>query len=81
MFDVLNRRMMNVLQRPLLIMDVTLKDYMKLSPKEALSACEELMDEVRSHAGEFLVLWHNSSLDGEGWAGYEEVLIQLMTNE
>ena len=81
LFDVLKRRMIAVYERPLIAMDVTLKNYMNLDPTAAWNTCRQLMDQTRRHDGEFLVLWHNSSLDEDEWEGYENVLSQIMTSE
>ncbi|MEM9261361.1 MAG: polysaccharide deacetylase family protein, partial [Bacteroidota bacterium] len=53
---------------PFAAMDVSLKNYLKLGPKEAKNAILELAAGVRSYGGTFCLLWHNSSFaEAYGW--------------
>ena len=59
---------------PFMLMDNTLKDYMKLSPDEAIERSEKLIDEVKKVNGTFVTLWHNHSVnDRDEWAGWRRV--------
>jgi hypothetical protein len=51
-----------VLEIPLIIMDGTLVDYMKLSAEESVALISELLQRVRLVGGVFVLLWHNSTL-------------------
>jgi len=73
-FDILERRMLSLVEKPLIVMDVALRHHMKLSPDEAVVACEEVRAEVEKYDGEFVVLWHNSSFGEEEWPGWDRVL-------
>jgi hypothetical protein len=70
--------MLRVYERPLIAMDVTFKMYAQCSPEEALETCKALYETVRSHQGEFVLLWHNSSfaMEWEGWKVVPEALMQ-----
>jgi len=59
---------------PLSIMDCTLSNdnYMNLSEEEAYYAAQQLIDKVRLHGGELVLLWHNSNLNGT----YHKLLYQ-----
>lgn len=60
---------------PFVAMDRTLKDYLKLSPGEALKKLHSLAETVKIVGGQFTLLWHNDSASGEGeWKGWREVL-------
>ena len=49
-------------------MDTTLKDYMKLTPKQSLGKIRDLKNEVKRVNGTFITLFHNESLSGyRGW--------------
>ena len=73
-------------ERPLLIvpfqlMDGTLKDYLKLSPEEALKRAEVIKEIVKQVKGQLVTIFHNSSLndtaDWKGWlAVYRELYIE-----
>jgi len=59
---------------PLAVMDVTLKDYMKLTPVQAISYVNEIQNRIAQVNGYFVLLWHNSSFDpGEGWNKWKDV--------
>ncbi|MGD9930898.1 MAG: polysaccharide deacetylase family protein [Mangrovibacterium sp.] len=59
-------------------MDVTLKDYLKLSPGLALDEIRKLMLEVKKYGGTFVSIWHNESLSDQGdWAGWRQVFEEM----
>ena len=59
---------------PFQVMDVTLRQYMKLSPKEAIVKVESLIDEVRKVGGTFIGIWHNESISSVNeWKDYLKV--------
>lgn len=59
---------------PFQLMDVTLRQYMGLSPEDASRKIEMLMDEVRENGGLFCTIWHNETLHDRGiWKGYRNV--------
>lgn len=63
---------------PFQVMDVTLKDYMKLTPREAIVEIENLMLEVKKAGGIFSYIWHNETLNEQGsWKGYREVFMKM----
>lgn len=63
---------------PFQIMDVTLKDYLKLTPDEAFVVIENLMLKIRKYGGTFISLWHNESLSDQGeWAGWKTVFEKM----
>ena len=64
---------------PFQVMDVTLKDYLGLSPKAAATTLKPLIDETRAVGGCFISLWHNSSLsDSDAWKGWRHVYETLI---
>ena len=63
-FDVVEGKRINVMVHPLVLMDISL-----MSSHYARSSAEQIVERVRSlwirikrHGGEFVLLWHNSSL-------------------
>lgn len=55
-------------------MDVTLKDYLCLSPAEAIRMLSDMEAVARKYQGLFITLWHNSSFaDEAGWKGWDKV--------
>ena len=67
------------IQTPLLIypfalMDTTLNDYMRLTPKQSLGRTKDLLNEVKNVNGTFITLFHNESLSGYlRWNGWQKV--------
>lgn len=66
---------------PLILMDVTLSHYLKLSKTEAIEKIKELTKEVKEVSGCFISLWHNSSFcalhEMQGW---DTVFKEMMKN-
>ena len=60
---------------PFQVMDVTLRDYMKLSEEEAISEIQLLIKNTKVVDGVFCTLWHNSTLD-EVWAKVYETVFE-----
>lgn len=63
---------------PFQVMDVTLHDYMGLTPEEATSEIDRLMQEVKNVGGTFVSIWHNETItDRGGWKGFREVFEKM----
>jgi hypothetical protein len=61
------------------VMDVTLKNYLEMSPEQAWHLIEKLMSEVKKVNGTFVSLWHNESLKDSGqWFGWRKVFEQIL---
>lgn len=59
-------------------MDVTLRNYLKLTPSQAARKIHELKAKVQTSGGVFVSIWHNSSFDKmEGWDDWLEVYESL----
>lgn len=64
------------------IMDVTLKDYLSLSPTEAISLIIQMKNAVIHVNGHFEFIWHNSSFSAlHGWEGWEDVYKELIKKD
>ena len=63
--DPIRMRLTNLILHPLAIMDCTLTNecYMNIqNEEEAFYMCQQVMDKVRKHGGELVLLWHNSNI-------------------
>lgn len=83
-FDIEQDRQLDVLEIPLIVMEVTLKNYRKLTPAQGQSAILELAQKCKNVNGVFTLLWHNISLhhEWEPWIQmYQDVLPQLAEME
>ncbi|WP_214365432.1 polysaccharide deacetylase family protein [Pseudonocardia sp. H11422] len=61
-FDLLERRPVQLRERPFQIMDVTLSGYMSLTPDAATAAIMDIAAQCRRFRGSLGILWHNDSL-------------------
>ncbi|MFF2484027.1 polysaccharide deacetylase family protein [Paenibacillus sp. NPDC058071] len=63
-FNVRERKPLQLLERPLIVMDQTLLhyEYMGLQAEEALRVLTDYSNQCRKYNGDFTLLWHNSQL-------------------
>jgi hypothetical protein len=60
-------------------MDVTLRKYLFLSPSDAIQKMDVLSEEIKESQGDWVVLWHNESVnDYHEWNGWQQVLIHTL---
>jgi hypothetical protein len=63
------------------LMDTTLNDYMKLTPKQSLGRIRDLKNEVEAVNGTFITLFHNETLSNylrwKGWKRLYEFTIKI----
>ncbi len=71
-FDLSTNSITNLKVFPFIAMDVTLKNYMKLSPEEACQLLLEYREKVKSVKGNFITLFHQSNFTNE-WRSWREV--------
>ena len=66
---------------PFALMDTTLNDYMKQTPKQSLGKIRDLRNEVKAVNGTFITLFHNESLSNhlrwKGWRRLYESMIKI----
>ena len=66
---------------PFALMDTTLNDYMKLTPKQSLGKIRDLRNEVKAVNGTFITLFHNESLSNylrwKGWSRLYDLMIKI----
>jgi hypothetical protein len=75
LYDVRNDRVTNIIEHPLIVMDGTLTDYMKLSVKDARALTQRLKQRCLDVEGDFVILWHNHATTREMKPYYEEVYL------
>lgn len=64
---------------PFSVMDVTLKNYLSLSPEEAEEQIKPIIKSLRAYNGCFCLIWHNSSFyELNGWKGWEAFYRSLL---
>jgi hypothetical protein len=78
-YDVLKDEETSLKIFPFMIMDRTLKDYLRLTPAEAAGVIRDLISVTRRYGGIFQAIWHNDSLAGKGeWDGWQEVYTGML---
>ncbi len=64
---------------PFVVMDATLRFYMKVQPEEVMSYVGPLIREVKNVQGTFTLLWHNESLGGKKpWEEWQDVYEEIV---
>lgn len=78
-FDLAKNDETGLTIHPVSIMDVTLKDHLRLSRESSLEAIAGMVDKIKSVNGEFVSLWHNESLGDTGrWKGWRVVYEEML---
>lgn len=71
-FDLLNRTQLHLKERPLIIMDSTLRQYQHYSHEYAIQVIQNYITIAKKYNSLITILFHNSSFYGE-WEGYRSV--------
>jgi hypothetical protein len=70
-FDLIENKETELMIHPVTVMDVSLRDYLKLDSDKATETIFSMIDTVRAVNGEFISLWHNESFsDMDRWKGW-----------
>jgi hypothetical protein len=78
-YDLLEEKETELTLVPFTVMDVTLNEYMKLSPDKAIDKIRELVSKVKNVNGTFVSLWHNESLsETRHWKGWRRVYEKML---
>ncbi|MDP2542033.1 hypothetical protein CSC81_08180 [Tenacibaculum discolor] len=69
---------------PFALMDTTLNDYMKLTPKQSLGKIRDLKNEVKAVNGTLITVFHNESLSNylrwRGWNRLYNSMLKIVGN-
>jgi hypothetical protein len=76
-FNYKRRKTLKLREKPLIVMDATLRNYEKLTLTQSKEKVISLKNQVRKYNGEFVFLWHNSSFNVKRWYEWEEVLLTM----
>lgn len=77
LYDVENSKMLNVRERPLIVMDVTLRHYEKLTPDRARVRISEIKRVCKLFETPMTLLIHNSNLCGNGWDEWKKMYEEI----
>jgi hypothetical protein len=78
-FDLVKDETTTLTIHPVTLMDVTMKDYLRLNPVESLEKIKKMIRIIQQVNGEFVSLWHNESLGNTGrWEGWRPVYEEMV---
>ncbi len=77
-FDVQSRKRLAIWEIPLVIMDTTLKQYLRLSAAKAYNQVTDILQSVRQVNGTVAILWHNTYFTPYKFPGYAELYWQII---
>lgn len=77
-FDFINREELNIKERPLIIMDSTLRHYRKYNHSENLTIFDHYISIGKKYKSKITLLFHNSSFYGE-WVGYKSLYSEVLS--
>ena len=80
LYDVRHDRVTDIIEHPLIVMDGTLFDCMKLSVEEAKKLALKLKQRCLDVEGDFVFLWHNHTTTREFRPYFEEVYMPLVSS-
>lgn len=79
-YDITHETATQLRLYPLTAMDVTMKNYMNLPPETALIKMQKLWENMELLGGNFILLWHNSSLSTiDDWQDYRNMYIEFLS--
>ena len=79
LYDVRHDKVTDIIEHPLIVMDGTLFDYMKLSVGDARTLTQRLKQRCLDVEGDFVFLWHNHATTREFEPYFREVYMPLVT--
>lgn len=80
-FNILTRKQLNLIERPLTVMEGSFMTYQKITPELMLTRIKKLMDTTKLYNGEFVFLWHNSAFRDPSFNPVYEEVLKYATNE
>lgn len=80
LYDVRHDCVTTIIEHPLIVMDGTLFDYMKLSVEDARTLTQRLKQRCFDVEGDFVILWHNHATTREFERYFKEVYLPLVSS-
>lgn len=78
-FDLESNKSTDLIVYPFQVMDVTLRDYLKMNPDQAIEKIGSIITQIKTVGGTFSILWHNESLsEWKEWTGWSSVFTQML---
>lgn len=77
LYDLANDRPTAIIEHPLIAMDMTFIQYRKMKVEKTLLKIKELQNICQQMEGDFVLLWHNTTVWREYTTWYESVFCKL----
>ena len=78
LYDIENDCALEVVEHPLVAMDTTLFQYRELTKEEAFASICRLYERCKAVEGDFVMLWHNTTMFGELESWYRNVYLRFV---
>jgi hypothetical protein len=80
-YDLEKEEKSNLRIHPFIFMDSAMIDHLKVSPEAAAREITDLINQVKTHGGEAVGIWHNYSLsEKDQYKGWQSVLISILSH-
>lgn len=80
-YDGIKEAYIDILELPLLVMDVTFFKYMGLNVDNAFRLYMKIMNEVKKLHGVLTIVWHNNCLTGEHKSLYDRIIAEIAKDD
>jgi hypothetical protein len=77
-FDFVKRKELSLRERPLTLMDVTLKNYRNMTADEALEVLDRYRDLAKRYRMPLTILFHNNSFTDFDWPGFARIYADFL---
>lgn len=75
-YDLVNQKTLDIIIEPLIVMECTLFDYMKLDYEQAYDVAINIKRKCQKMNGQFSILWHNSYLQDSRQKTFYQDLVE-----
>ena len=81
-FDLKTNQKTTLMIHPFVYMDSAIKDYLNWDIETGIEEIQSLKEKVAEVGGQFIFIWHNSSIHNSGeWKGWSALLDQTLNTE
>lgn len=79
-FNILTRKSLNLIEKPLIVMEGNFITYQDISPEQMEKEIEDLIGKIKKFNGEFVFLWHNSAFNRIGVLKFQHLYEKIIFN-
>jgi hypothetical protein len=75
-YNLNNRSVIDIIEIPLIIQDITLDAYMRLNLEDAWNLTQDLIDKTEKNHGVITISWHNNTFISKSHAKFYENILK-----